>query len=346
MRVACVLVAALVAACGGGGSGDDGDDGGPDAPRADAVATGDVLADDYPGDVGLGGDPAVIWFEDFEAASVGDVAMRYDQSQGQGRMQLVSDRPAGQGGTQAMAMTAGDGVSAVDLYKQLANGDEWWVRWYVKYEGGGRPWHHSGMWFGGYNPPMAFPQPMAGISPAGDDRFSLAIEPVFGNAGAERFDFYAYWMRMHSYMPEPFPPNDGTAYYGNSMIHQDGFTLDEDSWVCLEVHVRLNTDPASGAGAVLDVWKNDVPVAHFDEAGPMGYWVRDKFCPETADGTECTDYQMPATEILDLQLRATTALTLNAFWPQNYISNSDGPGTGALAFDQMVVATTRVGCIR
>jgi len=91
---------------------------------------------------------------------------------------------------------------------------------------------------------------------------------------------------------------------------------------------------------MLEVWKNDILVESFDENGPLGYWIRDKYCPGGADGSECTDYPAPATEILDLQLRNTTALQLNHFWPQNY----DADGT--LIFDQMVVATRRVGCMQ
>jgi hypothetical protein len=346
MRGALLIgTAVLWCACGGDDDGGDGGDpgDGTDAGdhHADAADTGGrVLADDYPGDDGLGDDPAVVWFEPFDADSVDAVTARYDQAQGQARMELVSDQPAGAGGS-AMAMTAGQGVDAVDLYKMLPGHDEIWVRWYAKYQPD-VPWHHSGMWFGGYNPPMPYPSPMAGISPDGDDRFSLSIEPIWQEPEL-RFDFYAYWMRMHSWMEAPFPPDDGTAYYGNSMIHANDFTVDEDAWVCLEVHVRLNDDLASGGGAVLEVWKDDVRVVHFDDAGPMGYWIRDKFCPDGADGTECTDYPAPADEILDLQFRTTADLTINAFWPQNYITEN---AMGTLTFDQMVVATTRVGCLR
>ena len=344
MRGASIALAILVAACGdddgAGGDPGGGADGG--GARADAADTGGrVLADEYPGDDGIGEDPAVVWFEGFEAGSVAAVTDRYDQAQGQARMALVADQPAGASGSSALAMTAGQGVEAVDLYKMLPDQEEVWVRWYAKYQPG-VPWHHSGMWFGGYNPPAPYPSPMAGISPDGDDRFSLSIEPIW-SAPELRFDFYAYWMRMHSWMEEPFPPDDGTAYYGNSMIHRNDFTVDEDTWVCLEVHLRLNDDLASDGGAVLDVWKDDVRVAHFDGAGPMGYWIRDKFCPDGADGTECTDYPAPADEVLDLQLRTTADLAVNAFWPQNYITDD---AMGTLTFDQMVVATTRVGCLR
>lgn len=323
MRTSRLVLVVFLTACGGGSSGDD------TGPDPDAATSDQTLSDQYPGDVGLGGDPAVVWFEDFEEGSVGAVTARYDQAQGMARMQLVGG-VAGE----AMAMTAGQGVDAVDLYEQLPDHDEWWVRWYARYQPG-VPWHHSGMWFGGYNPAMPYPSPMAGLRPDGDDRFSVAIEPVWDIGGAApRFDTYNYWMGMHSWMK--VPDNGGTSYYGNSIIHRNDFTLDEDQWVCLEVHVRL--DPP-----VLEIWKGDVPVARFDSTGPMGYWIRDKFCPMGADGTECTDYPAPFDEILDLTFRSDPALRLNAFWPQNYITD---PAMGTLTFDQMVVATTRVGCLR
>jgi hypothetical protein len=326
----------LLAACGGGTAGTDGNTTG----SADAPATGGhTLSDDHPGDVGLGGDPAVVWYEDFEEGTVAAVRGRYNTSAGAARMQLVADHVGGQA---ALALTAGGGVDAVDLYKQLPDHDELYVRWYAKYQAG-VPWHHAGMWFGGYNPSAGFPSPQAGSRPLGNDRFSIALEPVY-NVGmaSPRFDFYNYWMAMHSWMAAPINDN-GTAYYGNGLVHRNDFTIDEGQWVCLEVHARVNPSAASGAGAVLEVWKNDAQVARFDDAGPMGYWLHDIFCPTAGNGKECTDYPAPFDSKLDLQFRANAALVLNAFWPQNYITD---PAMGTLTFDQMVVATARVGCIR
>jgi hypothetical protein len=331
-----LVLAAVVAACGGGhGSGADAVTGG-DSAGGDAGSS--TLSDDHPGDVGLGSDPAVVWFEDFEEGSVAAITGRYDQAQGTARMHLVSDHA---GGAAALSLVAGGGVDAVDLYKQLADHDELFVRWYAKYQADA-PWHHSGMWVGGYNPAQPYPNPQAGLRPNGDDRFSIAIEPVW-NVGATgtRFDFYNYWMGMQSWMATP--TNDGTSYYGNSLVHANAFTLDEGTWVCLELHIRVNPDAGSGAGAVLEVWKNDAPVISYRDAGPPGYWIRDKFCPSGADGTECTDYPAPATDHLDLRLRSTTAYGLNAFWPQNYITDA---AQGELVLDQMVVATRRIGCLR
>jgi hypothetical protein len=308
---------------------DSADDAPPDAPAG-------TLSERYPGDLGLGGDPAVIWFEDFEEGSLAAVAGRYDQVRDDGNWTLVADTPSGTGS--ALALRAGVGHEAVDLYKQLPDGDEWYVRWYARYEPGIQ-WHHSGMWFGGYNPGSPWPSPGAGTRPNGDDRFSIAVEPVWDSPSL-RFDFYNYWMRMHSWMAVPV--DDGTAYYGNSLVHRNDFTVDEPSWVCLEAHALVNPDPAGGTGGVLEVWKNDVPMVAYSDAGPLGYWIRDKFCTPAADGAECTDYPAPASELLDLQVRNTSALRLNAFWPQNYIT--EGPD-GTLTFDQLVVATVRVGCM-
>src|SRR5207247_9021799 len=95
-----------------------------------------------------------------------------------------ADHAPGSSGT-ALALRAGGGVAAVDLFKQLPDHDELYVRWYAKYEAG-VPWHHSGVWVGGYNPISRFPSPHAGERPSGDDRFSISIEPVWGTGARLR----------------------------------------------------------------------------------------------------------------------------------------------------------------
>jgi hypothetical protein len=185
---------------------------------------------------------------------------------------------------------------------------------------------------------------MAGLKPNGDDRFSVSIEPIYGVGAANPgLDTYNYWMQMHSWMDMP---SGSTAYYGNSIIHKASFVVDDGQWMCLEVHVKLNTDPSASTGAALDIWKNDSLIRHFDAQEPVGCWIKDKFCPAGADGTECTDYpNLCATPYvpLDQQWRSTTALQLNYFWPQNYITA--GPD-GSVQYDEMVVATARVGCLQ
>ena len=344
MRAMVLAMAFLGVACGGDpASGIDGGDGDGDGD-GDAGGDGDgpTLAEEYPGDVGIGDDPAVVWAENFEAGSVDAVLARYDDFKNQPGMALEADVPAASSGDAAMRLTAsGTGVNATDFYKNLGAGsDELWVRWYAKYEAG-VTWHHTGVWVGGYNPPSNWPSPQAGLKPDGDDRFSVSLEPVQAGTDA-RLDFYNYWMTMHSWMDVP---SGDTAYYGNTLVHDSSLVAPGDSWICIEVHIRLNPDPGSPAGGELGLWVDDVPVIQFTDASPLGYWVKDKFCPDAADGTECTDYRPTNPDLvpLDLQWRSTADLRLNAFWPQNYITEG---GEGSVWYDDMVLATRRIGCIR
>ena len=93
------------------------------------------------------------------------------------------------------------------------------------------------------------------------------------------------------------------------------------------------------------MWLDDQSWMQFNDTSPLGYWVKDKFCPDSAVGTECTNYKPanPTLVPLDLQYRSTTALKLVAFWPQNYITNG---GAGSVWYDDMVLAKKRVGCIQ
>lgn len=304
-----------------------------------------TLAEMYPGDEGIEADPAVVWYEDFEQASVDELVARYDDAKRAG-LSFSADVAAASSGTQSVVMAAGGGAgSASDLFKRFEPGyQQLYVRYYVKYTDA--PYHHSGMWMGGYNPSTAWPNPQAGLQPDGDDRVSVAIEPNGTAAAGPRLDSYLYWRGMRTWKAPGEPTDDGTSFYGNAVLHRESLLRRDDQWQCIEFMVRLNDDPASAAGGEFAVWAEDQLVDEFHDAGPLGYWVRDKFCPADADSASCLDYA-PApgereVEVLDLRWRSSDALTLNWIWPQNYISQ----GSGSLQFDDMVVATTRVGCIR
>jgi len=303
-------------------------------------SSGAGLSSKYPGDVGIASDPNVVWTENFEEASVAAFYGRYDAGQQSG-FAFDTDKPSKSMGKASGKLTAnGAGPNAVDFYKSFTPGyGELFVRYYAKYEPN-VAWHHTGVWIGGYNPPTPYPNPQAGLKPNGDDRFSVSLEPQ-EQAAAPRMDTYDYWMQMHSWMDVPSGP---TAYYGNSVIH-DPTLVASGQWQCFEIHIKLNTDVASGAGAELGVWVDDQSVMQFTDAAPLGYWVKDKFCPENATGTECTMYKPanPTLVPLDLQYRSTTSLPLNNFWPQNYITSG---GAGSVWYDDMVVAKVRVGCIQ
>jgi hypothetical protein len=298
------------------------------------------IAGRYPGDVDITSDPDVVWTEDFEEGSVTAMLARYEDQKPDG-LTLDSDvPPASRGKASGKLVASGAGPNAVDFYKKLSPGyDELYVRYYAKYQANVQ-WHHTGVWIGGYNPPLNWPNPQAGLLPAGDDRFAIALEPMEQGA-TPRMDSYNYWMKMHSWMDQP---SGSTAYYGNSVLHDPTLTAKE-AWQCFEIHVKVNPSAASAAGAAWGFWVDDRAVLEFTDAAPLGYWIKDKFCPAATTATECTDYRPAAPTLLplDLQVRSTTALNLNYIWPQNYIT--DG-GAGAVWYDDLVVAQRRVGCIR
>ena len=320
---------------------------GPGATSASSTSTSTstgsgagLLADAYPGDIGIENDPAVVWTESFEQASIEDVVARYDDAKAEG-LSLDADVPAASSGASSGRFTAsGAGPNAVDLFKSFDAGyDELFVRYYVKYQAD-VTWHHTGVWVGGYAPPTDYPNPQAGLKPNGDDRFSVSIEPVWPGS-PPRLDTYDYWMKMRSWMDQP---EGDTAYYGNPLIHREDF-LAQESWQCIEIRIKVNDDLASAAGAALGVWLDDGTIAELDDQGPLGYWVRDKWCPDDTTAPECTDYRPDAPELVpvDLQVRTTADLAINNFWPQNYITEG---GPGSVWYDDMVVATRRIGCIR
>ncbi len=298
------------------------------------------LSSKYPGDVGIANDPDVVWAENFEEGSAAAVLARYDDKKAAG-FDLAADVPMkSSGGASGKLTASGAGPNAVDFYKRFTPGyDEIFVRYYAKYEAN-VPWHHTGVWMSGYFPQTSYPNPQAGLKPNGDDRFSVSLEPMEQGA-TPRMDFYNYWMQMHSWMDVPM---GSTAYYGNSVVHDPTLTAKAE-WQCIELHIKLNPDPASAAGAELGLWVEDQKIMSFTDAAPLGYWVKDKFCPDSAVGTECTMYKPanPTLVPLDLQYRSSANLKIDSFWPQNYITD---PGSGSVWYDDMVVAKVRIGCIQ
>ena len=306
-----------------------------------STSSATTLSQEYPGDVGIQNDPSVVWSEHFDEGSIGAFVARYDTYDNEAGMSLVPDVPAGSAEKYAIQLTSNPttGADATDFYKNFANFSsgytDLYFRWYVKYQAG-IPYHHTGVWFGGYNPPLNWPYPHAGQKPTGTDRFSIAIEPIW-HVGTSNpvLDFYNYWMNMQSCS------SCGGKYWGNELVENNSFTADT-TWECIEVHLAINTDMNSAAGSMLEVWKNNNLVQSFSPTGPAGGWVQDHYCPAGSTASQCQySYTLPGPA--DLQVRTTSALNINYFWPQNYITSGNGPGS--VWYSNMVVATKRIGCL-
>jgi len=280
----------------------------------------------------------VIWSENFTESTVAGLLARYNSVSNPSGVSIVSITSQNNKPHRAVRLIAGGSHWSSDLYKAFSGGyQEVYIRYYANYETNG-PWHHTGVWFGGYNPAQQWPSPHAGTRPTGYDRFLIALEPIPTFAGSP-MDFYAIWRGMHSYDPQAANP----TYWGNTLIHNASFKPNINHWDCYEIHLQLNPEMTSSNGAVLEVWRNDYLIQEFTATAPLGYWVADKYCPANATGKECTAYLKSSTPkgYLDQRWRLTSNLKINNIWLQNYNTTTT---TSILMLADLVVSTQRVGC--
>lgn len=279
------------------------------------------IAGNYPGDAGIENDPDVVYVEKFDEASLAAVTARYTDVLNAAGMILSTDLPPGSpAGGRSLRITATGGAdSGGHLYRTLPAGDVWYVRYYVKYFSGG-PYHHTGMWFGGYNPSTPWPNPQAGVQPSGADRFSVSFEPV----GGSRLDHYVYWMHMRG------NPNPGT-HWGNDFIQDPSLTFASGQWMCVEVMVRLNS-PVTSYNGELACWVNGTPVSTLGPGFPNGGWVWDSWTPDPA-GAPFEGFQW----------RNDAALDLNYLWIEHYADTVASGSTLAVQYDHLVIARRYIG---
>lgn len=281
------------------------------------------IAAAYPGDVGIGEDPRIVYFEDFETGTVADLRTRWEQVVTGAGITLPNDAPADGAGRRSVQLTARGGVSdGSQLYTRLPTAlDTVYVRYYVKYTTGSGASGHSGLWLGGYNPSTGWPQGGAGIRPQGNDTFSLTYQPF----GTTRMDFYAYWMGM-SGLPNGY-------YWGNSFLQNPNLRPDFDDWMCIEIMLRGN-QPVSASNGELRLWVNGVPTMHMGQGFPRGYDDYGVFTPNP-NGPPWRGFQW----------RNSTALKNNFVWLNMYEPELGAGVTTRLLFDQVAVATEYIGPI-
>jgi hypothetical protein len=272
----------------------------------------------YPGDVGIENDPKVVFVERFDESSLANLLGRWTDVLNGGAMSIGSDAPAGSPVGKSLTIPWSSGSTGGHLYRQLpqAVDDTLYVRYYVKHPAV-KNYQHSGVWMGGYNPPLAWPNPQAGTKPAGNDRFSGAAEPN----SLDRFDHYDYWMGMHL-------SNDGN-YWGNYLLNDPGIQATGDQWMCVEQMIKLNT-PVTASNGEHAIWVNGVKVSHIGQGFPNGSWAGGIFTQDPG-----------GTPFEGLQWRNSTSLNLNWIWLQVYSTS----GAGSFKYAHVVAAKSYIGCL-
>lgn len=280
------------------------------------------IARNYVKDIGIQNDPNVIFVEQFETGTINDVANRWTNNQNTGGMSLVSDVPSNSGGLRSLQMTSiGGSNTGGQLYKKLPAGyDQLYFRYYIKYSSQGT-YHHAGGNIGGYYPPTDWPQGGSAIKPLGNDRFSIAAEPVDTSL---EFDMYTYWMGMR-------PAPDGN-YWGNTLMRNSRPPLPLDRWVCVEVMVKVN-NPVDANNGELTLWIDGEQKIYLKQGSPNGYWLLNMFTPDPTSSSTFEGFQW----------RNANQLNINWIWLLYYTTDNPNGFVGRVWWDDVVVATKYIG---
>ena len=283
------------------------------------------IAARYPGDVGIEADPNVIFVERFDEATLTDLFGRWTDILNGPAMQFSTDVPPGSPGSRSLNIPwVGGGVNnGGHLYKQLIPGvgDTLYVRYYIKYPTSGT-YQHTGVWMGGHNPPLPWPDPQAGLKPAGNDRFSAAAEQ---NPLTSRFDHYNYWMGMHQ-------SADGN-FWGNVLLNDPTVQARTGQWMCVEHMVKLN-NPTTSLNGEHAIWLDGVNVSHLGQGFPNGSWTGGIFT-QNPTGVPFEGFSW----------RSDATLNINWIWLQNYASTDPAGFSGTMKFAHVVTAKSYIGCL-
>jgi hypothetical protein len=289
-----------------------------------ANAAGNTISALYPGDAGIENHPDVVFVEMFEEPTLTDLFNRWTDIRNGGDMSFSTDVPAGSPpGSQSVNIPIiGGTTDGGHLYKLFTPGfdDALYIRYYIKYPTTGS-YRHDGIWLGGSNPALPYPNPQAGTRPAGNDRFIAAAEQTDNGS---RFDHYNYWMNMRV-------SGDG-HYWGNLLLNSPSVTVSEGQWVCVEQMVKLN-NPVDSCNGEHAIWVNGVKVSHLGQGFPNGSWSGGIFT-QNPSGSPFEGFRW----------RSDAGLKLNYIWLQNY-SVDNLSGVVSLKFDHVVVAKSPIGCL-
>jgi len=276
----------------------------------------------YPGDVGIEKDARVVFVERFDESTLATLFGRWSDVLNGSVMSFSADTPAGSPLRTSLNISASSSSVGGHLYKQLSPGvaDTLYVRYYIKFPSTGS-YSHNGIWMGGYNPALSWPNPQAGVKPTGNERFSAAAEQ---SSSTLRFDHYDYWMGMHQ-------SQDGN-YWGNALLNSGTVLGTVGQWMCVEHMVKLN-NPVTASNGEHAIWLNGAKISHLGQGFPNGTWSGGNFI-QSSSGSPFPGFQW----------RNDPSLNLNYIWLQHYAPNASSSPQD-MKFAHVVAATSYIGCL-
>ncbi len=337
-------------------------DGGPardsGTPEADAsTPVPGTLSARYPGDEGIGADPAVLFHDDFESGWGRWDAPTADTQY----LHLETDAARANAGEGFLRSTVTTADLAADMYISSAarvtheRVDEIWWRFHARFPelapnphhwvrmaAGTESWNSSGL---------------ANTVPDGDDGFWFDFDTNVDDV----FNFYAYWYNMRSGRCNDGSATPGCAgdqgttyYYGNVLSPPEQTPFPRDRWFCIEVHARANT--VGERDGELTFWIDDALVGDYRPGYPDGTWLRAQFHTGGCEFSACTepapfegfDFRSSAdvrfkSFILDAYYERDSSARRRMEMEDRGLTVSDSQ---TILYDDVVIATERIGCRR
>ena len=225
------------------------------APAKSPTTAPAGIAAKYPGDVRIEKDPAVLLHEDFEGDTLDDTRWT-NISNKAGALKLVREEANVHGGMQALEVTATLGSNTGGhLFRRFKIGREkMHARFCVKFARDIDYIHHF-VHMAAELPATPWPTGGAGERPAGDKKFTVAIEPWshwgrYPPPGG--WHFYCYWWKM---------PRSGDGKYWAAGFAKNAYSVPRRGrWYCVEFMAKCNTPGKPDGEAAL--WIDGKQLAH------------------------------------------------------------------------------------
>lgn len=302
-----------------------------------------TLAQQYPKDTGIENDSRVLFHSDFENGLTGWT--RYTQDPA--HIDVLSEPGLAHAGAKYLRaqvtrtqLAANQYISAnaqLDFSRRVP--EVYW-RFYARYVGASATPHH---WVRVAAGTTGFQSDgLANTVPPGDQGFWYDLDAHQDHL----LSFYVYWYKMHSgrcndgsAVPGCAGDQGTTYYYGNNFNPAGQTAFVADTWYCLELRTKVN-DVGSSNGE-LALWVNDSLVGEYKPGTPTGRWLRDNFYTwgqYYADEGAFAGFDFRSSN--DVLLKR---VTLDAYYQRDTLPAS-APEAQIILYDDVVVATSRIGC--
>lgn len=203
------------------------------------------IASDYPNDREIKSDNRVVFYENFEDKSLGEIIDRWGDAKHIQNLSLSNEITQLSKGSHSLRIKDNG-----HLYTHFSEIDTLFARFYVKFHIDTGYIHHLVNFVADKNP-TPWPKGGAGRRPRGDQFFSVAIEPD-GLSGRSDppgiWTFYNYWHEM-------------LGGWGNKFYTSDD-PIEPGKWYCIEVMIKTNSSPTLDDGE-LALWVDGALKGHF-----------------------------------------------------------------------------------